>query len=125
MDRIILSGIELFAFGGVTEEEKRVGQRYRVDVTLEVDVRAAGLSDALEDTVHYGDVHAAVIETARLRPFNLLESVAERIAERLLQQFPAERVTVRFEKLLPPIDGVVAAAAVEITRRRAQQALSE
>jgi dihydroneopterin aldolase len=58
------------------------------------------------------------VASLRSRPFNLLESAADRIATVVLERFPVERVTVRLAKLLPPIDGVVASAAVEITRER-------
>jgi dihydroneopterin aldolase len=118
MDRIILSGIEIYAHGGVSEAEKQVGQRYSIDVILELDLSAAAGSDAIEDTVHYDHVHTLVVDTARERPFNLIENVAGRIAENLLRHFPLERVTVRCEKLLPPIEGVVRSAAVELTRYR-------
>lgn len=118
-DKIILSGIELYAYGGVTNEEKTIGQRYRVDVTLELDLSDASRTDEIERTVHYGHVYGVVVETARSRRFNLVESLAGRIADRLLQRFPeTERVTVRVAKLLPPIDGIVASAAVELARER-------
>ena len=116
MDTIILSGIECFAYGGVSEAEREIGQRYRIDIELGVDTRRAAVSDAVEDTVHYGQVHDLAVASLRSRPFNLLESAADRIVRSILAEFPAERVTVRLSKLLPPIDGVVALAAVEITR---------
>ena len=119
-DRIILSGIEFYAYGGVTAAEKEIGQRYRASIELEFDLRAAGASDALEDTVSYADVYAIAVETARERSFNLIESLAARMARRLLDYSPVHSVTVRVEKLLPPIDGVVASAAVEITRARGE-----
>jgi 7,8-dihydroneopterin aldolase/epimerase/oxygenase len=118
VDRIILAGIECYAHGGVSAAEKEVGQRYRVDLELGVDTRPAASSDAIEDAVHYGHVHDAVVASLRSRPFSLLESAADRIATVVLERFPVERVTVRLAKLLPPIDGVVASAAVEITRER-------
>jgi dihydroneopterin aldolase len=121
-DKVILSGIEIYAYGGVTEGERQIGQRYRVNVSLERDLLTAARSDSIEDTIHYGDVHSAVVETVRAQKFSLLESVAGRIADRLLAQFPVDRVTIRFEKLLPPLDGVVASAAVEITRERGSAA---
>jgi dihydroneopterin aldolase len=118
MDRIILSGIEVYAYGGVTEAERRIGQRYRVTVTMETDLSWAGRSDAIEDTVHYGEVHDVVVDALRQKSFNLLEAAAERIAVRLIAEFRVESVAIRLEKLLPPIDGVVASAAVEISRTR-------
>ncbi len=118
VDTIILSGIECFAHGGVSEAEREVGQRYRIDLELGVDTRPAAATDAIEDTLHYGQVHDVAVASLRSRPFNLLESAAGRIATSILNQFAAERVTVRLTKLLPPIDGIVASAAVEITRDR-------
>jgi dihydroneopterin aldolase len=119
-DRIILSGIEFYAYGGVTTAEKEIGQRYRASIELELDLRAAGASDAIEDTVSYADVYAVAVNAAREVSFNLIESVAERVARRLLDSFPVQAVTLRVEKLLPPIDGVVASAGVEITRTRGE-----
>jgi 7,8-dihydroneopterin aldolase/epimerase/oxygenase len=118
MDRVILSGIECYAYGGVSEAEKEIGQRYRIDLELAVDTGVAARSDSIEDAVHYGQVHDAAIASLRSSPFNLLESAADRIATAVLDRFAVERVTVRLGKLLPPIDGVVASAAVEITRER-------
>jgi dihydroneopterin aldolase len=118
MDTIILSGVEFYAYGGVTEAEKRIGQRYRATVELRLDLSRAAQTDAVEDTIHYGEVAETIVATAREAPFNLIESAAARIVDRLLQRFPAQSVTLRLEKLLPPIDGVVASAAVEITRGR-------
>jgi 7,8-dihydroneopterin aldolase/epimerase/oxygenase len=118
MDTIILSGIDTFAYGGVSAAEREIGQRYRIDVELSIDTRPAAASDAIDDAVHYGHVHDAVVTVLRSRPFNLLESAADRIASSILEQFPVDRVKVRLSKLLPPIDGVVASAAVEISRSR-------
>jgi dihydroneopterin aldolase len=118
MDKIILTGIEFYAYGGVTAAEKQIGQRYRVDIELLADLSSAVQTDDIQHTIHYGHVHDLVVKTARERSFNLLESLAGRIAGRILEAFPVEAVTVRLAKLLPPIDGVIASAAVEITRRR-------
>ena len=116
MDKIVLSGIEFYAYGGVSDAEKATGQRYRVNVELVLDLKPASVSDALGDTVSYSHVFRLVVDTARERSFNLLESLAERICQRLLERFPVESVTVQVQKLLPPIDGTIAYAAVEMTR---------
>lgn len=118
MDRIILSGIEVYAWGGVSDAEWEVGQRYRVHLELECDLRAAAAEDDIALTVHYGEVALAVRDTLRREPFRLLETAAERIAGDILHRFQAHAVLVRLEKPFPPIDGVVAAAAVEIRRQR-------
>lgn len=118
MDRIILAGIEVYAFGGVSEAERSIGQRYRIDLEVDLDLSLPARTDRVQDTVSYADMHAVVVEVMRERPFHLIESAAGRIAERILEHFSADTVQVRLAKLHPPIDGVVASAAVEITRRR-------
>jgi dihydroneopterin aldolase len=117
-DRIMLSGVELFAHGGVTEEERRVGQRYRLEVELRLPLSKPAASDDLNDTVSYAEVHDVSVSAIRERPFNLIESAAERVASVLLERFSVSGVTIRLTKLAPPIDGVVAGAAVEIIRDR-------
>lgn len=119
-DKIILSGLEFYAYGGVTEAERQIGQRYRAHLELHLDLTRPAATDAIDDTVHYGLVHDAVLAEVRSCPFTLLESAASRIADRLLRDFPVRRVTVQVQKLLPPIDGIVAYAAVEISRSRAE-----
>jgi dihydroneopterin aldolase len=118
VDKILLSGIECYAFGGVSDAEREIGQRYRLDLELFLDTSAAGASDALEHTVHYGDVHDTAVGVLRAHPFKLVEAAAQRVASAVLRQYPVSAVTVRVAKLLPPVDGIVASAAVEIHRRR-------
>lgn len=116
MDTIILAGVELYAHGGVTDAERSTGQRYRVNLEMRLDLRRAAQSDDIDDTVSYAEAHRIVVETMRSRTFNLLESAAGEIADRLLRSLPIEGVTVELQKLLPPIDGIVAYAAVKISR---------
>jgi 7,8-dihydroneopterin aldolase/epimerase/oxygenase len=115
-DRIILSGIEAYGYGGVTGEERQIGQRYRIDLELRLDISRAAASDDLNDSVSYADAHDIAVAALREKQFNLIESVTERIATALLAGLAVTGVTVRLSKLLPPIDGVVALAAVEVSR---------
>jgi dihydroneopterin aldolase len=117
MDRLFLSGIEFFAHGGVLDAEREVGQHYRADVELEIDLTAAVRTDSLEHTADLAELHRIVLETAQERPFILLESLTGRIADNLIQRLPVDAVTVRVQKLRPPLPGV-AAEGVQITRRR-------
>jgi 7,8-dihydroneopterin aldolase/epimerase/oxygenase len=117
-DKIVVSGLEFFAHGGVTEAEQGVGQRYWVHIELEVDVGQAASTDNLEDTVSYAEVAQLVVRVAGAQPFRLIENLAGRIAAAVLDEFPVERVRLEVRKLLPPIDGVVAYAAVRMNRKR-------
>ncbi|MFQ6016165.1 MAG: dihydroneopterin aldolase [Anaerolineae bacterium] len=118
MDKIILNGIEFYSYGGVSKAEREVGQRYVVDVELIYDLRAAAASDDVADTINYSEVYRAVLETARQTKFHLIETLAQRMADTLLQRFPAQEVFVRLRKQPPPIDGVLQYAGVEIRRGR-------
>jgi len=118
-DRIILHGIEFFAYGGVTEAERCIGQRYRGHVELELDLGEAARSDSIEHTVSYADVHRIVVDTAGQTPFCLIESLTERVLAAILSALPVQAVTVEIQKLLPPLDGVVEYAAVRLRREAA------
>jgi dihydroneopterin aldolase len=118
MDTIFLEGIEVFAYGGVTEHERSIGQHYRMDVVLESDLTLAMRTDSLTDTVSYAEVFQAATRSLRDRPFNLVESAAGRVAAELLDTFDVRAVTVRLCKMLPPVDGVLNGAGAQITVRR-------
>src|SRR5579884_2088297 len=118
VDRIVVSGIEFFARGGVTEAEKQIGQHYRARIELRLDLSTAGNTDDLRDTVSYADAYEIVVSTAQERPFDLVEAAAERIAAKLLGIDRVESVRVELYKLAPPIAGMVDAAGVDIERAR-------
>ena len=105
---IELQGLEVQAHHGVNEDERRDGQRFLVDVWL--DVSDAALSDRIGDAVDYRDVAALVREISDGRQFRLLEALATAIADALLERFPAgvarARVRVRKPDVLldPPVE---------------------
>lgn len=117
-DIIFLEGVEIYAYGGTTEAEREVGQRYRLDIAAEADLSRAASSDSLADTISYSELYEIATEVMTARKFSLLESQAERIAQALLSRTDARSVTVRLRKLVPPIEGTVAAGGVEIRRER-------
>ena len=119
MDRIILKGMTFYGYHGATPQERERGQPFVVDVEMELDLSVPGRSDDLRDTVDYSAVHGVVREVVEGPGRNLLESVADGLAQRLLSDFPLESVTVRVAKPHVPIRGAtLEGAAVEIQRRR-------
>src|SRR2546428_1678808 len=84
MDRLLLEGMVFYGRHGARSAERELGARFTVDVELGLDLRAAGQSDLPADTVDYSEVYEAVREVVEGSPQTLLESVAERIATRLL-----------------------------------------
>jgi dihydroneopterin aldolase len=116
--RIELQGIELHGFHGVLDHERSEGQRFLVDLELELADTTPATTDRIEDAVDYRDVVAALVEVSDGRAYNLLEAFASAIAETLVARFPLDRVRVRVRKpdvaLARPVDH--AAVVVELVR---------
>lgn len=118
-DRINVTGLEVFAHHGVYEHERSEGQRFVIDASIAVDLRQAGVSDDLSNTVHYGELVAAIKDAAENDPVDLIESLAERIAAVVLD-FPGVRETqITVHKPEAPIDARFSDVSVTITRRPA------
>ena len=118
-DKILLEGMEFYAYHGVNESEKTQGQRFIVDVEMVTDLSRASESDDLRDTVNYSRVYRLVKEIVEGPSRDLIEAVAGEIAGRVLEGFPVEQVRVRVSKPDVPLKGAkLRGAAVEITRRR-------
>ncbi|MEE8465350.1 MAG: dihydroneopterin aldolase [Dehalococcoidia bacterium] len=118
-DRILLEGMRFYGFHGVNPEERALGQEYLVDIAVEMDLDRAGRSDRLEDTISYAHIYRTVREVMEGEPRNLLEAAAQSIADRVLEDFPVDSVSVRVKKPHPPIRGsIIESATVEIFRRR-------
>jgi len=115
MGIIDVSNIQLYAYHGCMEEEALIGSKYRVDVQLKADLRSAAKSDDLTDTVDYVQVHRIVKEQMQIRA-KLIEVVAQRIIDQLLQELPLiKEVSVTVRKMTPPIMGNVESVAVTLT----------
>ena len=111
--------MEFQAHVGVGDDERAERQVIAVDVEIVVDLRPAGVSDDLEQTVDYGDVFKRCRQVVETRSFSLLEAVAEHIATEVLDGFGrVEAITVRVRKPGVPIDGILDHAEVEIHRSR-------
>lgn len=117
MDRIVLESMSFFGHHGVSAAEREVGTHFTVDVALEIDVSEAGRSDRLEDTLDYRLAYERVREVLEGDGRQLIESLAQRAAERLLTLERVQRATVTVRKR-PPLPGVTGTAGVEVTRSR-------
>ena len=117
-DRIMLRGLRVRGHHGVFEHERRDGQDFIIDVVLRVDTRAAGMSDDLKDTVHYGLLAEELAADVAREPLNLIEALAQRLADRCLIDPRVEEVEVTVHKPQAPVTVPLADVAVTITRRR-------
>ena len=116
-DRIMLEAMVLDGMHGVYVEEQLHTQPFEVDVELALNLQPAGISDDLALTIDYArvyDVCRQIVESTR---FNLIEALAEAIAQELLVGFPADEVTVRIRKPAIKLSGPFRSAGIEIHRR--------
>jgi len=111
MDKIIIKDAIFFCNIGVSFKERGKKQKIFVDVELFLDTRKAAKTDDLKYTVNYSDVFSLVKNIAEKKEYKLIETLANKIAEIILDKFTAKKIIVKVKKRLPNMD-----AAVEITR---------
>jgi len=116
IDEITLTGLRVFGRHGVYEHERRGGQHFVVDATLYVSTAAAAASDDVAETVHYGEVAARIAQIVGGEPVNLLETLAQRIADAMLAYDGVRMVAVTVHKPGAPIDLEFADVSVTIRR---------
>ncbi len=115
--RLVLQGLSFHAHHGYRSEEAVLGARFVVDV--EMQLALVPQEDELAHTVDYAQVYEAVREEVTQRRCRLIETLADRIAERLWQSYPQLRaLTVRVHKPQAPLPGLFDDVYVEIVRRR-------
>ncbi len=93
-DIIELRGLRVLAFCGVLPEEVERRQPFEIDIDVHADLRAAGRSDDLGDTIDYGSLCAAVSELADIGRFSLLERFAQEVADTVLATAPRSRASM-------------------------------
>ena len=119
MDRLILREMHFSGRHGVLPVEAANEQPFSVTVELELDLTGAGHSDRLDQTVDYREVQAVVRRVIEGSHKHLIETLAESIADRLLEKFPpVSAVNVELLKPRPPVDFQFAGVAVKIRRER-------
>lgn len=115
---VFIDGIRMHARHGVLAQERLTGNDYTIDVDAEYDVSAAMRSDQVDDTLNYASVFDAV-KAEMYIPSQLIEHVAGRIADRLLQDFPSiKSLKIRIRKDNPPMGADCDGAGVEICAAR-------
>ena len=117
-DELVVSGIECFGHHGVFEHERRDGQTFVIDLALGIDSRPAATSDDLRDTVDYGSLVDQVKAAVEKDPVDLLETLAQRIADVCLWDARVEWARVTVHKPDAPIDANFSDVALTITRKR-------
>ncbi|MGH2811713.1 MAG: dihydroneopterin aldolase [Actinomycetota bacterium] len=117
-DKIVLKGLKVYGYHGVSRTEREQGQHFIVDVEASLDLREAGESDLLGRTLDYDSLIKEVQRIVSMERYTLLEALAQRIAETVLERPQIYSVFVRVSKPKPPIEADLEAVQVEIQRGR-------
>lgn len=117
-DKIILSGLRVFGYHGVGRAEREQGQHFLIDVEARLDLFDAAASDALGKTVDYGGLVKDIQRVVSMERYSLIEALAQRIAELVLERPQVNSVVVRVAKPNPPIEADIGSVQVEIYRGR-------
>ena len=116
--RIVLEGLEFHAFHGVYPHERESGNFFEVDIAVETDFSKAAATDELLGTVNYETLFK-IVKDEMEQPSKLLETVAEKVANDVLEVFPnVVSVEFRISKLNPPIGGKRRKATVSLVKTR-------
>ncbi len=119
LDQLMLTGLRASAFHGVYEHERRTGQIFIIDVTVFLPMRDAAADDDLAKTIHYGELAEEIVGAVERDPVDLIETVAERVAQVVLAHDAAHSVRVTVHKPNAPITVPFEDVSVQITRGRA------
>lgn len=119
MDKILLEGIRLEIRVGVTDAERRVPQPCRLDLIVETDLDAAGRSGDLKHTVDYAAIFRMVEEHCSENSFTLLEELGQQLCDRILEQYPVDKIKLNVRKL-KPFSSRLESVGVELKRNRSQ-----
>ena len=115
-DELAIRGVECFGHHGVFDFERREGQIFLIDLVLGLDTTTAAASDDLHDTVDYGTLVSSVKTAVETDPVDLIETLAQRIADVCLMDVRVEWATVTVHKPDAPLDATFSDVALTITR---------
>ncbi|NLA23950.1 MAG: dihydroneopterin aldolase [Bacteroidales bacterium] len=119
MGRIVLEGMEFFAYHGHYAEEKESGTRFLADVWLDVDTYPAGKSDNIDDALNYQEAYVCVRKIIEKGQYNLLEAVALNCLNALFEKFNnLETAGIKITKVNPAMGGHIAGVSVSMEKHK-------
>ncbi len=118
MDKVIIRDMQVYAYHGALPEENVLGQNFFISLEMSLPLKEAGMNDDLTKGVSYAEVYERVEKQAKENTFKLIETLAERTAKLVVEEFPVESVKVTVRKPQAPIPGQFDYVAVEIERTR-------
>lgn len=121
LDKISLKGMRFYGYHGLLAAEKTLGQWFEIDLEMWGDFSQAMVTDCLEKTVDYSKVYALTKEIVEGPAVNLIEHLAHKIMEALINLPLLEKVVVKVKKPQVPLKGQLCYAGVEIVRWKNEQ----
>ncbi|MFQ3546665.1 dihydroneopterin aldolase [Halobacillus rhizosphaerae] len=119
MDKIYLNQMQFWGYHGLFPEENKLGQRFNVDLELELDLHPAAATDDMTKSIDYGAVYEVTRAVVEGEAKKLVETVAQSLADKLLKQFERlDACRVKVTKPDPPIPGHYQSVAIDIHRSR-------
>lgn len=116
--KICLEGLEFHAFHGVYPHERESGNWFEVDITVETEILEGSIDDNLARTVNYETLYE-IVKDEMEKPSKLLETVAEQIVQRVMNDLPeVAEVEIKLAKINPPIGGKCKRASVSLQKKR-------
>ncbi|HLP72961.1 MAG TPA: dihydroneopterin aldolase [Bacteroidales bacterium] len=116
MGLIHIENMEFYSFHGHFREERIVGNRFLVNLSIETDMKAPSESDNLRDAVNYQRAYEIVKQQMEIKSY-LLENIAKRILDALYSEMKGiQKATIKVSKLNPPMGGKIGSVSVELTR---------
>jgi 7,8-dihydroneopterin aldolase/epimerase/oxygenase len=116
MGLIQIENMEFYSFHGHFKEERIVGNKFLVDLTIETDMKKPAASDNLKDAVNYQRVYEIVKAQMEMKS-HLLEHIAGRILDSIYAEMEGiEKITVKVSKMNPPMGGKIGSVSIVLTR---------
>ena len=118
MSTIAIEGMEFYSYHGHFEEESVIGTKFNLDLYIETDTQKAEKSDNLNETVNYLAVYQ-VVKKEMEKPSYLIEHVARRILDSVIESFPTiESAEIKFRKMNPPLGGQMESVSITLSAIR-------
>lgn len=116
MGLIQIENMEFYSFHGHFKEERIVGNKFLVNLTIETDMKAPSQSDNLKDAVNYQRAYEIVKQQMEIKSY-LLENIAKRILDALYSEMSGiDKATVKVSKMNPPMGGKIASVSIILSR---------
>ena len=116
MGVIRIKNMEFYGYHGVSSAEKTLGTRFQVDLELFTDTASPARNDDLSLTINYERVYEVVSDFLTKDKFHLIETLAERLVDKIYNRFSPRGVRVRVRKMSPPIPGHIGFIEIETKR---------